>query len=220
MKKLNLVLALLIVSSVLFAQKDEKALKILKKVEKIGLAHKSISATIEYNLENQQEKTNEKLTGTILIKNNKFQFIIDNTETYCNGKTKWIYLTESDEVNVSDVVSSKDMEPEEQFINNPISIFSLYKTNFKYLLRGEQTIDKKTYSVIDLTPESLKKPYFKIRMLVSAQNNIYSVKYFQKDGVRITLHFKNFKTNVKTSESDFNFDEKKHPNVEVIDLRE
>lgn len=219
MRKINLLVALLIVVNVTLAQKDKNALAILKKVEKKGLSYKSISTNIEYRLENTQEKSDEIVKGNILVKGKKFRFIVDETETYCNGKTKWVYLTASNEVNVSDVVNTNDMEPEEQFMNNPLSVFSFYKKGFKYLLKGDENIENKKYTVIDLSPESLDKPYFKIRFWISQTSDIHAVKYFQKDGVRITLTFKKFVANVKTNDNNFVFDKTKHPKVEIIDLR-
>lgn len=221
MKKVTLFIFLLFTVSCFsaFAQKDKDALEVLKKVEKRGLAHKSILTSVDYKLENPEEKNNETLNGKLLMKGNKFKFTIDQTETYCDGKTKWVYLIESDEVNVSNVVQADDLDPEEQFINNPLSIFSFYKKDFKYVLKGKEKIDTKNSTVIDLTPENLKKPYFKIRLWILDNYDIYAIKYFQKDGIRINLFFKDFKTNIKAENSDFIFDKKKYPNVEIIDLR-
>lgn len=221
MKKITLTTLLLsvVIHFSAFAQKDKEALEILKKVEKKGLNHKTILTSVDYKLENPEEKNNETLSGKLLIKGSKFKFTIDETETYCNGKTKWVYLNESNEVNVSNVVLSDDLDPEEQFINNPLSIFSIYKKDFKYILKGNEKIDNKNCTIVDLTPESLKKPYFKIRVWILDNYDIYAIKYFQKDGIRINLFFKNFKTNVKAENSDFIFNEKKYPNVEIIDLR-
>lgn len=221
MKKITLFIFLLFTVShfFAFAQKDKNALEILKKVEKRGLKHKTILTSVDYKLENPEEKNNETLSGKLLIKGNKFKFTIDQTESYSDGKTKWVYLNESNEVNISNVSLSEDLDPEEEFINKPLSIFSLYKKDFKYVLKGKEKIDNKNSTVIDLTPESLKKPYFKIRLWILDNYDIYAIKYFQKDGIRINLFFKNFKTNIKAENSDFIFDKKKYPNVEIIDLR-
>jgi len=217
--KLSLVIFSLLVSIVAFGQKEQEALDILKAVEKKGLAYKSIKSNIEYLLENSHEQSNEKVKGTILIKGKKFRLDVDNTITFCDGKNKWVYLIESNETNLTEVFYDEDIEPEERFMNDPLSVYSLYKKGFKYKVTGDATFENKKYTVIDLTPESLDKPYFKIRYWFSQSNDIYAVKYFQKDGMRITLTFLEFESNLKLKDEVFTFKESEYPEVEIIDLR-
>jgi outer membrane lipoprotein-sorting protein len=140
--------------------------------------------------------------------------------TYSDGKTRWVYLEESNEVNISKRNNSDNLEAEERFFNNPISLFTIYKSGFKYLKFGTETIDGKIYQLIDLSPDDINKPYFKIRCWISDSNDLFMIRYFQKDGTRISFQFKNFRTNVKTNDTDFIFQVKDFPGVEVIDMRE
>ncbi len=219
MRKIFIVAILVFGVFVGFAQKDVSTLDILKSVEKKGLGYKTIKSAIKYKLENNQDNSVEEVKGEIIIKGNKFQLAIDETITYSDGKTKWVYLNASNEVNITDVVPIEEMEPEEKFMNEPLSIYSLYKVDFKYKTSGDQTLDGEKYKIIDLTPESLDKPYFKIRYWITESYDIYAVKYFQKDGMRITLYFSDLKVNAKISDADFVFEEKDYPDVEVIDMR-
>ncbi len=219
MKKICIVIVLGCVVFSSFAQKDASTLDILKRVENKGIAYKTIKSKIEYKLENNQDNSVEEVKGSVVIKGNKFRLSIDETVSFSDGKTKWVYLNSSNEVNITDVVSIDEMQPEEKFMNEPLSVYSLYKTSFKYKTFGEQTIEGKSYTVIDLTPESLDKPYFKIRYWITKDTDIYAVKYFQKDGMRITVYFTELKVNEKIPDSDFVFSEKDYPDVEIIDLR-
>lgn len=219
MKQFKITLIIILFTFSSMAQNNDEALNMLNDVEKKGMSYKSIKSDIEYLLENKQDDKNEKVKGTILIKGKKFQLDIDETLTFCDGKNKWVYLTESNEVNLTEVVASEDLEPEEKFMNEPLSIYSLYKNDFKYNITGTAEFEGKKYTVIDLTPKSLDKPYFKIRYWISESKDIYALKYFQKDGMRITLTFIEFKTNEKIKDSEFVFKESNYPDVEVIDLR-
>lgn len=203
----------------MFGQNDQSALELLKKVEKKGLAYKTIQSKITYVLENNQENTTEKITGIIKVKGEMFSLVIDETKTYFDGKTKWVYLEESNEVNVSDIPDISEMGPEDKFMNSPLSIYNLYATDFKYKIFGMADLKNITYTVVDLTPESLDKPYFKIRYWISKDLDIYAVKYFQKDGMRISLFFDDFVANNKLKDEEFVFNSNSFPDVEIIDLR-
>jgi len=88
------------------------------------------------------------------------------------------------------------------------------------MISGTETINNKNYQIIDLSPEDLDKNYFKIRCWISETDDLYMLRFFQKDGTRISFKFKSFVPNAKTKDSDFLFQSKDHPGVEVIDLRE
>lgn len=219
MRKCILVVFITCIGFASFSQTNTDAKALLQKVEKKGLSHKTIEAELSYVLEDKKEGTTEKITGTIKVKGNMFSLSIDETQTYCDGATKWVYLAESNEVNVTEVYDIEDMEPEERFMNSPLSIYGLYKDDFKYSVFGNVDIDGKQHTMVDLTPNTLDKPYFKIRYWISGSNDIYAVKYFQKDGMRISLFFEKFQINKNFNDKEFKFDETKFPNIEVIDLR-
>ena len=85
---------------------------------------------------------------------------------------------------------------------------------------GQEEFDGKLCHVIDLAPEDLNKPYFKIRYWVTDTYQLSAIKYFQKDGTRMTLKLLTFEPDVKVKDSDFVFKPADYPDVEVIDIRE
>ncbi len=203
-----------------FTQKDQTTKELLKAAADKALGHKTIKAEFEFIIDNAQLETKESYKGKLWIKGSKFKMDVDQTVTFCDGKNKWVYLTEVNEVNISVIEKGEDLNPDERFLYDPLSIFTLYKNGFKYITSGTQKIEGKIYTVIDLSPEDKDKPFFKIKLWISEDYNYYAVKYFQKDGTRITLQLKDFKTNEKIGNSFFVFDAKEYPNVEIIDLRE
>lgn len=209
----------ILATSALFGQMNSDALTLLQEVEKQGLKYKTIESGLTYVLENKAEGTNEKVSGLIQVKGSMFKLDIDQTVTFCDGKVKWVVLEESNEVNITEIYDLDDMLPEERFMNSPLSVYSMYKSDFKYMLFGEADLEGVTYVMVDLTPKSLDKPYFKIRYWISPDKDIYAVKYFQKDGMRISLYFDNFVGDKKIDDEEFIFKEGKYPGIEVIDLR-
>jgi outer membrane lipoprotein-sorting protein len=220
MKKINVLLILLSLVFSGFAQKEPEAKELFDQVSKKALAYKNIHAKFEYLYENKAENKSETYNGELYIKGKKFKIDVDKTITFCDGKNRWVYLTESNEATITKVESKPDDAPEDRFLNDPLSLFLLYREGFKYRLDEPETIENKTYQVAELSPEDIKKPYFKIRYWFTQSNDLYMVKYFQKDGTRLTLTFTGIGTNEKPDESFFTFDEKKYKDVEIIDMRE
>jgi outer membrane lipoprotein-sorting protein len=219
MKKGIILNLIALLSFTVFAQKDTDAEVVLKAVANKALSYKSIQADFEYVIENPETKTEDKYYGSMLLKGDKFKMSADGTVTYCDGKNRWVYLKESNEVNISKRINDDSLEAEERFLNNPISLFTLYQNGFKYLKFGDETINNKVYQLIDLSPEDINKPYFKLRCWISESNDLYMMRYYQKDGTHITFKFVSFITNTKINENDFVFQIKEFPGVEVIDLR-
>jgi outer membrane lipoprotein-sorting protein len=219
MKKLIL-LMIIFLPVVIFAQKEKDAEILLKKAADKALSYKTIDTKFKFTIESVQDKSKENYSGKLLIKGSKFKMTLNSSITFCDGKTRWVYMKESNEVNVSTINKSEDLDPEDRFLIDPISIFTVYKKGFKYKIDGTQTIENKKYTVVSLAPEDKTKPYFKIKIWISEDFDYYSIKYFQKDGTRIILQLTDFSSNNKYKDSFFSFDKTKYPNVEIIDLRE
>ncbi len=203
-----------------FAQKQKEAEDILKAAADKALAYKTIYMKFNFFVNNLQNDSKDEYQGELWTKGNKFKISIDNSITYSNGKERWVYLKDENEVTVSTIDFSEDLDPEDLFLVKPLSIFTLYKKNFKYYISGDQNIDGKHHTVVELVPEDLNKPYFKIKCWISDDYDYYSIKYFQKDGIHIILQLTDFKTDIKLKDSFFVFNSKEHPEVEIIDMRD
>ena len=219
MKRISLAILLLATINC-FAQKDPEAKKVLDKAASKAQSYKNISIDFDYLFENLAEEKSENYSGNLIIKGNKFRMDVDQTTTFCDGKCRWVYLTESNEVTISPIEISADDAPEEKFLSDPMSLYTVYRDGFKYLMNDDETIDGKTMHVVELAPENIKKPYFKIRYWFTQDYNLYQLKCFQKDGTRYTLTLTKFDANQKIDDSQLIFDAKKYPCVEVIDMRD
>ncbi|MFN0049290.1 MAG: LolA family protein [Cytophagales bacterium] len=196
-----------------FAQFDVKAEELLNSVSKKYEAIKSYKAEFSYELENLQAKVNDKFTGEINVKGNKFTLKMGSQMIINNGTTVWTYLKEENEVNISDYA------PEDDEIS-PTKIHSMYRQGFKYLLTADETIKKVVYNVVELIPENKKKPFFKIKIWISKKDkSIFKWKIFEKNGNRYLYSISKFQPNVKFEDSQFSFDKSKYAGVEVVDLR-
>jgi outer membrane lipoprotein-sorting protein len=209
-------------SSLVFAQKDIQAQKILNALSKKYRSYNIIKAEFNFTLEDPQAGIKGTQTGTLISrpKANKFKVIIYNPngkdvaqEIISDGKSQWNYNTKDKEVELNDVDHGEDNL-------NPAQIFTVYEHGYKYVYTGDQTIDGKLCQIIDLSPEDAKKQFFKVRLAIDkAKKIIYSAMIFDKNGSRYTYVIRSFTPNPKVPENIFTYDKKDHPGVEVVDLR-
>ncbi len=199
----------------LFAQQDPKAKDILDKLSEKTKSYKNIQ--IDFKVEYISLKDNFKNSsqGTITLQNEKYKLNFMGIESFFDGKTLYSYITESNEVNIS--------EPETDdtdILSNPKQIFTLYEKEYKYQLISESSENGSSFAIIDLYPIDLEKDYSRIRLQINT--NLYQLKsatIFGKDGSNYSLAVSAFKTNLSVDDKLFIFDETNYPNVEKIDLR-
>lgn len=213
MKKTFLAVILLVLVKVTFAQYDPKALEIL---EAMGEKYKSMptyEANFAYALTNDVENINEEFKGKLTVKGDKFRISLPEQEVINNGVTVWTYLPEVKEVNIDNYdKNSGDI--------NPLKIYEIYEKDFKYLYIQDKTEAGALCEEIDLVPEKKDAQYFKIKLLIKKKDKvIQSLTMFDKGGNRYKYTITKFVPNSIVADSFFTFDTKKHPGVEVIDLR-
>jgi len=207
------------------AQNDPKAKAILDGVSKKYKSFSAIKSDFSYVLDNPQENIKSyKQSGMILAspKTNKFHLTIYSgsgaaksveQEIISDGKTQWTYEKKDNEVQINDADNSSQSL-------NPAQVFTIYEKGYKYLFTGEIKQQGQIYQQIDLTPVDSKKPFFKVRLLISkAQNRIYSATIYDKNGSRYTYILSSPATNYTGSDAVFGFNKKNYPGAEMVDLR-
>lgn len=213
MKKLVFGAILMFAAAVSFAQYDPKALETLEAMSKKYKAIPSFEASLTSSLTNEAEGVNDEFKGKITVKGEKFKLSLDEQEIYNNGTTVWTYLPAAKEVNID------NYDPGSDDIN-PTKIFDMYKKGFKYLYLGDKTENGIVMEEIDLVPEKKDAQYFKIKMFIAKKDkSIMSWTMFDRSGNKYKYTITKFTPNVKVEDTFFNFDVKKYPGIEVIDLR-
>ena len=229
MKKLLIIPFLILITNVSFAQKgaekDATAKAILNKVSEKYRAYEVVKTDFDFTLDNPQAGVKETQSGTLIAKSkaNKFKVTIYSPETSAkpeiaqeilsDGKTQWTYLKKDNEVQINNVDNSGEGL-------NPAQVFTIYEHGYKYIYNGETKIGGKTYQEIDLTPEDIKKSFFKVRLEIDkVKKQIYSALIFDKNGNKYTYTLRSFVPNIQVPDNTFSFDPKMHKGVEVVDLR-
>ncbi|MEY3343615.1 MAG: hypothetical protein RL090_1299 [Bacteroidota bacterium] len=214
----NLVLAILasvFVTLTCSAQgtKDPKAQEILKSVSAKFKATKALSASFKISTLDQKTKKTDQRAGNIVLKGNKYKFSLAGQEVFCDGKSSWTYLKESNEVQISGA-------DENTGGISPTNIFTIYENGFSTKYMGETKLNNVAVHHIELVPDDSKKSYFKIQLFINKTDKfITSAKIFEKSGSIITYTVEKLKLDVEAADNMFIFDKSKYPGVEVVDLR-
>lgn len=205
---------LFILSFSLFSQsKDTTAKHILWLVSNKTKSYKSYKIEFLIKFETNKKILKETKEGTVIIKDNKYKLSLDDQIIFNDGKTLWTYLPEQEEVTIQNF-----KESDKSF--TPQKIISGYTKDFTPKLIKEYNENGKNYMTIDLTPIK-SQSYYKVRLIINKdQLQIKSSVFYEKDGSKYRYEFNKVTANVTVNDSDFVFNLKDYPRVEVIDMRE
>ena len=216
MKAILLFSVLILFTGSLFAQQDAKAKEILDKLSQTSRSYKTIQIDFSFTLENNTGSVTETNEGSVALKGKSYRLHMPamGMEVYSNGIATWSYLTESNEVNITENEANSDAAL------NPANLFTIYEKGFNYSYIGEETISGKVTQVIDLFPTDKTKEFTRVRLYVDkTKSQILRAKTFNKDGNAYTLSLKNMKTDQNLTDDYFKFDPAKYPKVEINDMR-
>lgn len=214
----SFIIATLFLAFTTYAQKDEKAKAVLDAVSKTIKGYDAVKADFTYTMINKGAGINETKDGSLILKGDKFRVSAAGREIISDGNTVWIYSKADNSVNI---MTQEDFNEEEPDLN-PKTIFSKFDDGFNYKYVKDDVVEGKKVDVIDVFPAKGEKDYEKIRMEVetSSHHMVKSTTFpKEKDGSTFSLLVKKFTPNPKTADSDFTFDTKKYPDIEVVDFR-
>jgi outer membrane lipoprotein-sorting protein len=189
--------------------KDPKASALLDEVSAKAKACKSIKVEFSYSMVNAKAKINEEKTGTLLISGDRYRMTASGQTVICDGKTIWTLLSESNEVQVNALENKDDAM-------TPSKLLTSYNANYKSKII--KSTDASLESV-ELTPNNSKNFTKAILGIDKARKQVKSFTLFDKSGNTFTYTIKSYLTDVPVTNTDFSFDAKKHPGIEVIDMR-
>lgn len=148
------------------------------------------------------------------MKGEKFLLDADGVKTWFDGRTQWSYLTNSDEVNISEPT------PEELQSINPYALLSIYKQGYHMKLGKADTYGGKPAYEVILTASNRKQDLQCVIIYVTKDTlQPLCISMTQKGGNSVAIRITSYKTGESYNDNLFTFDKKVYPTAEVIDLR-
>ncbi|MFT4567939.1 MAG: outer membrane lipoprotein carrier protein [Saprospiraceae bacterium] len=210
MKKIFTLFLVLLSASVI--GQDKQAKKILDQVSDVYDDYQSIEIQIDMTVAFPDAET-RTADVTVVQKGEKFVFTHPDQTMYCDGVDLWLYIPSQNEVQINDY----EIDEESDYMISPKDLLKQYKSGkYEYHLLHKT----KTTAAIEFKPINRDSEYAKYHISLDTKGKqIKKVIAFGKDGSRVTLEVTDILPNQSYSDTYFNFDIKKYPDVYVEDLR-
>ncbi len=214
MKLLRIIIlsALIAVSPAILSQNKATSEDVLKTVADKTKSYSSVKVNFTYNMDNPGAQVHESETGTLLVKGDKYRLDIAGQTVICDATTTWTYIGDANEVQINSV------EDDESIIT-PTRLFSSYSDDYKSKITGEVTKNGKAQYVIELKPNTVKTVTGVEMNIDKELMRIMRIAIQDKNGNTFTYIVNKFETNVPVKDTDFSFNAKDYPGVEIIDMR-
>ena len=141
--------------------------------------------------------------GRIVVSGDRYRVEVNGSELYCDGKLLYTFRADEDEV------------------TNPPRFFRLEGDDFEVAYKGREDAGGRSLDRLELTPKSPDAGYRSIEIGVDPADGMPVQVVYRVDGAAAPLRIRidRLVPNVPVKDSDFTFDPRKHPGVEVIDFR-
>lgn len=210
--KLAITIIMLLAGATAFAQAKKSADDILKEVAEKTKSYQSIRINFTYNMDNPSAKVHESESGILVVRGEQYQLDIAGQKVISDGKTAWTYIPDANEVQVNAV-------EEDENVITPARLLTAYSSDYKSKLTGEVTKAGRAQYVIELKPNN-DKSFTLVELNIDKElMRIMRIAIQDKSGNTFSYIVTKFETNIPVKDSDFVFNEKNYPGIEVIDMR-
>jgi len=197
-----------------FSQTDKQAQSILNGLSSKYKSYHSIKANFSIVIESEKDKSKQSQSGVLFLKESKYKLQIVGQEIISDGKTRWTYVKDANEVQI-------DNQKKDENSITPTNIFTIYEKGWFSKYIGEKKVKKAIYQYIELVPSDPKsKNVFKVKLTIDkAEKAITTAVIYDKNGTIQTITVDKFIPNGANEESIYIFKGENYPGSEVVDLR-
>ena len=198
-------LLLLFAAQVVSAQNNADAL-IRVLVDQIK-SHKNMEMAFSYQLSPDGKTLGDSQKGHAWLQGEAYKIEMAEQQTISDGKTIWSYLIDDEEVMVSNASEGAD--------NTPLKLLTSLDKSYVASLTN---IDAQGIASVELA--NPKGQYKRIALKINTKKTeLKSADIYMEDGSKVVVTVEEMKYDQKLDDNFFTFDAKKHPKVDVIDMR-
>ena len=207
MKKKNLIacLLLLFAAQVVSAQNNADAL-IRVLVDQIK-SHKNVEMAFSYQLSPDGKTVGDSEKGHAWLQGEAYKVEMAEQQTISDGQSIWNYLIDDEEVMISNATEGAD--------NTPLKLLTSLDKSYAATLTG---IDAQGIASIELANPNGQ--YKRVSLKIDTKKTaLKSMDVYMNDGSKLVITVEEMKFDQNLNDKFFTFDAKKHPKVDVIDMR-
>lgn len=207
MKIKNIITCIALVFAAQAVSAQNNAEKILRVMVDQMRGHKNVEMVFNYQISPDGKTLGESEKGHAWLQGEAYKIEMTDQQTISDGKTIWSYLIDDEEVMVSNASEGTD--------NTPLKLLTSLDESYVATLSG---IDAKGIATIELA--NPKGQYKRVTMKVDTKKTeLKSADIYLEDGNKFIIKVEEMKYDQKLDDKFFTFDEAKHPEVDVIDMR-
>ncbi len=170
-------------------------------------SHQNMEMQFSYQISPDEKTLIDALKGKAWLQGEAYKIELPEQQTISDSKTIWSYLVDDEEVLVSNATEGTD--------NTPLKLLTSLDKNYAATLTN---IDAQGNAVIELA--NPKGQYKRITLKINAKKTeLKNVDIYMEDGSKVMITIEEMKFDQQLDDKFFTFDAKKHPNVDVIDMR-
>ena len=170
-------------------------------------SHKNVEMTFNYQISPDGKNLGESQQGHSWLQGEAYKVEMAEQQTISDGKTIWSYLVDEEEVMVSNANEGTD--------NTPLKILTSLDESYVATLTN---IDSQGNATIELA--NPKGQYKRVTLKINAlKSELKSADIYMEDGSKVIVNVEEMKYDQELDDKFFTFDTKKHPKVDVIDMR-
>lgn len=212
MKKIITLVYTILITGIIFAQSDKDADELLASVIEKTSSYENFMANLSYTMVNVDMDIDEKKSGVIYVEGDSYRIEMEGQIIISDGTTIWTYLKDSEEVMVSNVSDNEESI-------SPTQILTTYNDSYRAKFNNDKKYKNANIKEIVLKPND-KNNFEKMSVIVNCNKlSLENFSVYDSNGNVFTYHIIDLKPNLELPEDTFTFNYKKHPDVEVIDMR-
>lgn len=198
-------LVLLFATQVVTAQNNAETLVRLM-VDQVK-SHKNVEMAFSYQISPDGKNLGDSEKGHAWLQGEAYKIEMAEQQTISDGKTIWSYLIDDEEVMVSNASDGVD--------NTPLKLLTSLDESYVATLTG---IDNQGIATVELA--NPKGQYKRVTLKINTKKTeLKSADIYMEDGSKVIVNVEEMKFDQQLDSNFFTFDTKKHPKVDVIDMR-
>ena len=207
MKTKNIIACLFLLFATQAVSAQNNAEMIIRLLINQMKSHKNVEMTFNYQLSPDEKTVIEGEKGHAWLQGDAYKIELADQHTISDGKTIWTYLIGDEEVMVSNAADGVD--------NTPLKLLTSLDESYVATLAG---IDPKGIATVELA--NPKGQYKRVTLKINTKKaELKSADIYMVDCSKAVVNIEGMKFDQELGEKFFTFDEKAHPEVDVIDMR-
>lgn len=207
MKTKNIIACLFLLFATQAVSAQNNAEMIIRLLINQMKSHKNVEMAFNYQISPDEKTVIEGEKGHAWLQGEAYKIELADQHTISDGKIIWTYLIEDEEVMISNAADGVD--------NTPLKLLTSLDESYVATLAG---IDPKGIATVELA--NPKGQYKRVTLKINTKKaELKSADIYMEDGSKAVVNIEGMKFDQELGNKFFTFDTKKHPKVDVIDMR-